>query len=713
MAAPSQQAEPVTFGGYGLTLLRQGYPVLPITPRTKRPLIRGWQSLDIDRAQIGSWATIYPDHGIGIRLGEHLGTALIAVDVDVMHKPTARHLVDWCRGRIGPAPLRAGQAPKGLILLRCTEPVRKMYARKFRSPDGREHRVEVLGEGQQCVAYGIHPDGRPYRWHDGEPLTVAADDLPEVTPELLRELLDEFETVAEAAGWDAVARARHETTQGLREPPTPMGVAVDELRDALAVIPADDYHAWINYGMALYHESGGGDIGLDLWDEWSSKSDSYPGRDVLETKWNSFAETGAAGTITARSIFRTAQEVAHQLRQIEHHRQANELTITRLPDLDFELIPPRRWVLGRRLMAHYITATFAPGGVAKSTLALLTAVSVATGRNLTGEEVYTPGRAWILNNEDDIDELYRRLAGICVIYGIQWRELQENLTVTSGYGHPYVIATETLDGQVRAHPNVDRIIREIEANGVVYLCVDPLISTHDTDENDNASINRVVDQFKHIASDTGAAIELIHHTRKGGADSEAHAGQAEAGRGASALKDAARIAVTLARMSHASAREYGLDWSEGRRMIRLDTGKANFALPDEEATWLRLETASLPNGDTVGVPVPFDMSSIIEARDEAREAERNATAGQWRIDIVEAMVKDRMRRSTVTERLMASWELADRATRGRIMQAIPFDRGNAAQVETADGAWWLWLEREGGATTPVTVRRARIGLDEG
>jgi len=47
----------------------------------------------------------------------------------------------------------------------------------------------TFGDGQQFVAYGMHPKGMDYEWiGDGDPATVPLADLPEVTPQQLIEL---------------------------------------------------------------------------------------------------------------------------------------------------------------------------------------------------------------------------------------------------------------------------------------------------------------------------------------------------------------------------------------------------------------------------------------------------------------------------------------------------------------------------------------------
>ena len=71
----------------------------------------------------------------------------------------------------------------------------------------------------------------------------------------------------------------------------------------------------------------------------------------------------------------------------------------------------------------------------------------------------------------------------------------------------------------------------------------------------------------------------------------------EDGRGAVALRDAARAALPLNAMSQAEAEQLGTTDPQLRRsLVRVDTGKANRAPPDA-ATWIKLESQSLDNGD--------------------------------------------------------------------------------------------------------------------
>src|SRR5262245_34230284 len=76
--------------------------------------------------------------------------------------------------------------------------------------------------------------------------------------------------------------------------------------------------------------------------------------------------------------------------------------------------------------------TVAPGGTGKSSLEMVEGVSMATGRNLLGEEPRERVRVWYHNGEDNMDELNRRLAAICQYYDIPLEELPGWFFMTSG-----------------------------------------------------------------------------------------------------------------------------------------------------------------------------------------------------------------------------------------------------------------------------------------
>lgn len=89
----------------------------------------------------------------------------------------------------------------------------------------------------------------------------------------------------------------------------PLNASDDEIRGWLSYLDPDmDYLDWLQIGMALHHETSGEVRGLDLWDAWSDseKTGKYPGRELLEAKWDGFGRLGSRSPVTLRYIRRTA-----------------------------------------------------------------------------------------------------------------------------------------------------------------------------------------------------------------------------------------------------------------------------------------------------------------------------------------------------------------------------------------------------------------------
>ena len=273
--------------------------------------------------------------------------------------------------------------------------------------------------------------------------------------------------------------------------------------------------------------------------------------------------------------------------------------------------PEPQWVQKGTLLKGYISLITAPGGVGKSTLQLCLALSVASGRDLLKLGPVDQGNVIVVNNEDDSNVLIHRVDAIMRQHGLTENDIDGRLHMFSGYGQELAIAQTTTSGEVVLTSDGARLQQQILDDNVQAIFLDPFISLHDSPENDNVAVNKVVRQFKAIAAKTKCAISLIHHTRKAGKDSEIGAGDAEAGRGASSLKDAARVVLTLAKMSKETGKKIRID--EHGNYIRLDTGKSNFSAPDNDVRWFQLTGVPTLAGNTIGVPSSVNLEPLFEA----------------------------------------------------------------------------------------------------
>ena len=300
--------------------------------------------------------------------------------------------------------------------------------------------------------------------------------------------------------------------------------------------------------------------------------------------------------------------------------------------------PRRRWLYSHHLIRSFISCTVATGGVGKSSLVLVEALAMVTGRPLLGiTPRERPLRVWVINLEDPQEEIERRVIAICLHYGIQRQEVEGRLFIDSGRRIKVVVAETTKAGTVISKPVVDALTAEIKARQVDVLVLDPFVKSHRVPENDNGAIDAVCTVFADIADTCDCAIDLVHHVRKtSGAEVTV-----EDGRGAVAMLGAVRSARVLNPMSVDEASKAG--GVEAREFFRVTNGKANLAPRADKSDWFRLRSVSLGNGSGG----PFDDSDHVQAVetwqwpdimadvtvDHLRKVQAAVAAGHWRENV--------------------------------------------------------------------------------
>lgn len=325
----------------------------------------------------------------------------------------------------------------------------------------------------------------------------------------------------------------------------------------------------------------------------------------------------------------------------EGNRETEGPRITATPFAlgDPRSIPCRQWLYGRHYVRRYTTATIAPGGLGKTSLALVEALAMVTGRPLLGVRVLEPLRVWVWNGEDPREEIERRVAAACIHFGISAQDIGSRLFIDSGRDAPIKIAARNRDATVIAHPMVDSLISEIRGRKIDLLVIDPFVACHDVPENDNASVDRVAKAWGQVAEGGNCGVELVHHVRK------TVAGQAsftvEDARGGSALIGAVRSARVLNVMSTDEAAQAGVEADKRRRYFRVDDGKANMQPPAEDAAWRQLVSVPLGNetqdmpGDIVGVVAEWSLPTLSDALQpgDVRKVQDAIVGGSWADDV--------------------------------------------------------------------------------
>jgi len=293
-------------------------------------------------------------------------------------------------------------------------------------------------------------------------------------------------------------------------------------------------------------------------------------------------------------------------------------------------IPPRQWVYGRHYIRRFLSVTVAAGGSGKTALTLTEAIAMATGKDILGTETL-PRRVWVWNLEDPLEELQRRIAGICQHYNVKQEDFADRLYVNSGRDSKLLIA-DSERGEAALTPAVDEITHFINEHSIDVIIVDPFVSSHRLNENDNGQMDMVVKAWGQIADRGNCAVELVHHVRKAQPGQSASYGDA---RGASALTDAARHVRRLQRMTAEEARLAGIDEREFWQYSREADSKDNLAPPSRDSSWRKMVSVEIANGDSIGVMEAWqwpDAFDDVTAADLAH-VQNLIRDGEWREDV--------------------------------------------------------------------------------
>jgi Bifunctional DNA primase/polymerase, N-terminal len=252
-----------TYAEVALKLLDNGYEPVPLYPAKKSPRPTGWTTAIIDEAQVSRWIDEFPDAGVGIRTGDVVG-----IDIDVLDPDIAHQMGQIVEAKTGATLMRVGLWPKRLYLVRTHRPFAKKSIRK----------LEILGQGQQFVAFNIHPKtDQPYYWIGESPLDVPASDLPLVEEAACADLLNELAALLPPIGAQQ-RKSRTGRPSGEAAGPTRNsdGLVVDGRDGWLSTTAFHVVHDAIDAGHPLHAE----ELAARVWQRFGGSTDlSRPKKD--------------------------------------------------------------------------------------------------------------------------------------------------------------------------------------------------------------------------------------------------------------------------------------------------------------------------------------------------------------------------------------------------------------------------------------------------
>lgn len=495
--------------------------------------------------------------GVGIRTG----AGLVAVDIDTLDETHAAEIHDAAVRLLGPSPVRTGQAPKRLLLYRTTAPVnyrRVLFDDGGSHKPGAEARVELLTEGRQFVAHGIHTGTKqPYAW-DRFP---TIDDLTIVTPEDIQAYFDHLTAALPAAAQNEQSADRHEVDQNALA-----AVDLDEITRAVEALPNTTalfptYDDYVRVGYAIKGASQEDpDRGLALYQSWAARWEGDNDPERVTADWSrmkppfeigaqylcALAERHSEGAYDrSRVWFMPVEErpddpfiVAEKNEAAAEEAKNPPIKWVRPAEWRGKTPPAREWEVEGWIPRYDVTLLYGEGGIGKTLLAHQYATCAAAGVNWLRQET-REARVMAFFCEDSEDELHRRQLDICGAFGITLDDIDKNLRIASRKYMDNILALWDRNTGAMARQAIwDQLRRDALDFGAEVLIIDTLADTFGGSEIDRAQVNSFVKScLGALAQETKGTVIALGHPSV--------SGRAEGRSGSTGWSNAARSRIYL------------------------------------------------------------------------------------------------------------------------------------------------------------------------
>jgi hypothetical protein len=505
-------------------LLDRGFAVIPVPFKQKRPHLPAWQTLRIARDALPRYFNVTPSN-VGVLLGE---PSHWLVDVDLDH-PRAVALADKFLPATGMTWGRASK-PRSHRIYRLTRPADTV---RRNSHDGML--VELRSTGCQTIAPGsTNPSGEPVEWvDDGEPVSIAPDELIEAIEALARAVLAELGPPPVRASKYAAEAMRRESASVVIAPD---GSRNDALNKA---------------SFNLVTLIGAGELDRAEAEAELSRAAVACGLDDGEAP-RTIASGLDAGTLRPREQRQASAPMnGKDTSRIVFDRPFAPVRASELIAKHPELRPAIAYGLLRQGETMNVVA--APK-VGKSWLVHTLAVAVARGAKWLAWDTY-PGRVLLIDAELHPETLAYRLRRACENANIDPHALDDKLDVWAVRGQRLTI------------DNVQTRLRDVQPGTYALVIFDALYRFLPTDgeENSNEVMTRVYNVADAIADKLGAAVVLVHHSTKG---SQAEKAVTDVGAGGGAQARAADTHLICASTSRTTPLSWTRPCDPGHRSRR-------------------------------------------------------------------------------------------------------------------------------------------------
>lgn len=208
----------------------------------------------------------------------------------------------------------------------------------------------------------------------------------------------------------------------------------------------------------------------------------------------------------------------------------------------------QEWFWAGLMPAGHLTYLGGHGGAGKSTLGLMLACCIATGRACLGKPTKA-ARVLFFSGEDPEDLVLRRLDRICRVLEMDREHLRERLHVIDATDFDPVLFFERRVDGMRAGtttPTYAALAEYVEQHEIDVLFVDNASDTFEADEINRALVRAFIRALVRLVRPRNGAVTLMAHVDKGTSRAaRAGASNVEAYSGSTAWHNSARSRLFL------------------------------------------------------------------------------------------------------------------------------------------------------------------------
>jgi len=202
---------------------------------------------------------------------------------------------------------------------------------------------------------------------------------------------------------------------------------------------------------------------------------------------------------------------------------------------------PEQWIGQGVLMRGEAAVLAGAGGTGKSGLTALLAVHGALGSSFAGCAVPAPFKTVLYNLEDSRKRVSAILRRTAEWNGADWSAVRARVLPWDGRELAFRLVNRD---HTLAMADIRELAKVLRRERVDVLVLDPLVSLHHEEENDNSAMGTVMEALNGLARLANVAVLAVHHTSQSG-----KAGDVAAVRGATAIPNGVRLVSAAVKAS--------------------------------------------------------------------------------------------------------------------------------------------------------------------